>query len=125
MSRGMAAPSTTPGYSRPSAVERKVRYVGALPRNEERIPLAEKKWAGSRTAPTTNAIAPSSPARSIASAGMIVVKMAANRIATSRIGAHEYSFSCRMRGEVVNQDPASIARSEEHTSELQSQSNLA
>src|SRR6059058_1819275 len=45
----------------------------------------------------------------MASAGMIVVKMAANRIATSRIGAQEYSFSCRMRAEVVNQEPASIA----------------
>src|SRR5207237_8052450 len=50
MRRWIASRSVTPGYSRPSAVDRKVRYVGALSRNDDRIPLAQKKCAGSRTA---------------------------------------------------------------------------
>ena len=108
ISRGIATSSPTPGYRRPSAVDRNVRYVGALSRNDERIPLAQKKCAGSRTARTTNAMAPRSPTRSIASAGMIVVKIAAKRIATSRIGPHENSFCSRIRADVVSHEAAII-----------------
>src|SRR5581483_12499537 len=53
--RRIASCSGTPGYSRPRAVDRNVRYVGALSRNDDRPPLAQKNCAGARTAWTTNA----------------------------------------------------------------------
>ena len=73
-------PATSFGRCSPWPTARNARYVGALSRNDERLPAAQKNCHGSRT--------PSSPprTRSSSSAGIIVRKMPKNSTATSIIG---------------------------------------
>jgi hypothetical protein len=62
------------------------------------------------TSATSGASAPSLPARSIAIAGVIVMKMPANSFATSTIGAKLKWFAARVRRGVSRQDAHAIAR---------------
>ena len=71
-----------------------MRYVGALSRNEESAPVAQKNCHGSRTPSSAPRV------RSRSSAGSIVTKIPAKSAATSRIGWNVKWFALRSSGSV-------------------------
>src|SRR5574341_1527625 len=116
--------TTSRARPRPWPRARNVRYVGALSRNDESAPAAQKNCQGWRT--------PSSPPRVLksSSAGIIVRKMPKKRTATSTIGYAVKPLARRIwrgvrQSETAARPTMTTSRQdrEEHTSELRHQLN--
>ena len=86
----------------PPAALKKTKYVGALSKNDDKIPVNQKYiilfglpsifWVES----TMTANAPSEPAFNIAIAGIMVIKIPTNNFATSSMGNHVNPFADRI-----------------------------
>src|SRR6478752_1490991 len=98
--RTSAEPSATP--SLPAAVAANVRYVGALSRKLDRMPLPQKYSHGSfmKKCPRSG-LKPWPHAFRICRAGVIVMKIPTNNTATSTIGPNVNLLAWRLAGDVV------------------------